>query len=359
MRKYLLLLQEFLFLSDRFKEFAPTGKGNLVRLTLPPNEKVRLYFLGISERKGVYPSFYMYIEPFEIYYADLIQTKAGNAIFIGFMLMMFLYNLILFFFEKDRSFIYYSAYLIMMVIYSGYMSEDIADLFGAFLFPNEPKYYIFLKLSIYMGLTPPDLLLLDVNLKGMIDGVETAQVLQKENINVPIIYLTANSDESTFERAKETKPYAFISKPYKKIDLQRAIELTISRMASEHTESEPKELNESSSTPENTPYILSDRIFVRQKNKMVKLFLADILYVEAERSYCRIVTNDAEFLLSTPLKKLSEKLEPKFFFRLHRSYIVNMQKIDEVAESHIVVSGKVIPIGKSYKEAFVQRIQMI
>uniref|UniRef100_UPI0040478FBF response regulator n=1 Tax=Mariniflexile sp. TaxID=1979402 RepID=UPI0040478FBF len=70
-----------------------------------------------------------------------------------------------------------------------------------------------------------DILLLDINLKGKIDGIETAQIMQK-TYNIPIIYLTANADEAHFNRAKSTNPYAFISKPFKKLDLERAIEIT-------------------------------------------------------------------------------------------------------------------------------------
>ena len=76
----------------------------------------------------------------------------------------------------------------------------------------------------------PDIVLLDINLKGKLDGIETGVQLQQHG-PIPIIYITANSDEATFNRAKATKPYAFIAKPFKQLDLQRAIELTISRMA--------------------------------------------------------------------------------------------------------------------------------
>ncbi|MEN0049502.1 MAG: response regulator [Bacteroidota bacterium] len=198
----------------------------------------------------------------------------------------------------------------------------------------------------------PDILLLDINLKGLIDGVETAQVLQKE-MDIPIIYLTANADEATFNRAKSTRPYAFISKPYKKLDLQRAIELTASRMA------EDKGITITSEQAQEDSYILSDRIFVRSNNKMVKLFLKDILYVEAERSYCRIHSKDSEYLLSIPLKDLYEKLQPDHFMRVHRSFVINLKQVDEVAESHVVISRKVVPLGKSYREEFLQRIQLI
>src|SRR5687767_14872735 len=64
----------------------------------------------------------------------------------------------------------------------------------------------------------PDIVLLDINLKGKLDGIETALQLQKV-ADIPIIYLTANSDEATFNRAKVSRPYAFIAKPYKQLDL--------------------------------------------------------------------------------------------------------------------------------------------
>ncbi len=201
----------------------------------------------------------------------------------------------------------------------------------------------------------PDLLLMDINLNGKIDGVETATLLQAEGIHIPIIYLTANADEATFERAKHTRPQAFISKPYKKLDLQRAIALTLSRMQEQQVAS----AKEAESTIDDAPYILSDRIFVRHKNKMVKLFLNDILYIEAERSYCRVLTKETEYLLSMPLRSFAVKLAGAQFFRIHRSFIINLQQIDEVAETHIVISKKAIPIGKTYKEAFTQRIRII
>ncbi|MEL6358102.1 MAG: response regulator, partial [Bacteroidota bacterium] len=82
---------------------------------------------------------------------------------------------------------------------------------------------------IHCKQTPPDLVLLDIRLKGEMDGIELAHLLN-EQIDVPIVFLTANADEATFQRAKASLPYAFLSKPYKKLDLQRALELVVSRI---------------------------------------------------------------------------------------------------------------------------------
>jgi CheY-like chemotaxis protein len=78
----------------------------------------------------------------------------------------------------------------------------------------------------------PDLVLMDINLQGEMDGIETATKLYKE-YNLPVIYLTAYAGESTLERAKESKPYGYILKPFKERELHAAIEIAISRHKAE------------------------------------------------------------------------------------------------------------------------------
>lgn len=196
-----------------------------------------------------------------------------------------------------------------------------------------------------------DIILLDINLKGKLDGIETAQQIQQFS-NVPIIYLTANADEATFNKAKTTRPAGFISKPFKQLDLQRAIELTICRMAERATGPLIPVNNN-----EEQHFILSDRIFVRCKEKMIKIMISDIMYIEADRNYTRIFTHHKEFLLSVTLKTIEEKLSKNIFVRIHRSYIININQIDEVAESHVLIGRHPIPLSAGLKENLLQRIQ--
>ncbi|HWR94029.1 MAG TPA: response regulator [Flavobacterium sp.] len=198
----------------------------------------------------------------------------------------------------------------------------------------------------------PDIILMDINLKGNLDGIEIAHLIQKE-FKIPIIYLTANSDEANFNRAKETNPYAFISKPFKKLDLQRAIELTLIRFQEEKL----KEKNLGFTIEE--PYILSDCIFVRSHDKMVKVCINNILYIEAERNYCKIHCKDKEHLLVTTLKYLEEKLTSNVLMRIHRSFIVNLQHIDEIATNHVVIGKKAIPLSVELKKELLLHIQKI
>jgi len=199
----------------------------------------------------------------------------------------------------------------------------------------------------------PDIILLDINLKGQLDGIETALQIQ-QFAQIPIIYLTANSDEATFNRAKPTKPYAFISKPFKQLDLQRAIELTISRMAENAAG-----INSENTTGDEQPFILSDRIFVRYKEKMIKIMLADILYMEADRNYSRIFTNSREYVLSIPLKNIEEKMSMQLFMRIHRSYLINITHVEEVFENHVMLAQKNVPLGTGMREQLMQRIQTL
>lgn len=198
----------------------------------------------------------------------------------------------------------------------------------------------------------PDIVLLDVQLKGKLDGIETARVMQNE-FDIPIIYLTANADESNFNRAKTTNPFAFISKPFKRLDLQRAIELTVNRLECS------LESGSSATLANNSPFILSDCIFVRHREKMVKVAIQDILYIEAERNYCRIYSKTKEYLLVITLKGLDEKLPDKYFLRIHRSFVVNISHIDEIATSYVVIARKAIPLSKSLKEELLKRLQTI
>lgn len=199
----------------------------------------------------------------------------------------------------------------------------------------------------------PNIVILDIQLKGSMDGIALAHVLQQDH-QIPVIFLTANSDDATFQRAKAEKPYAFLAKPFKKTDLQRALELTISLMAHPI-----EEVEVASPHQEDSPYFLSDRIFVRNKDKMVKILFQAILYVEAERNYCRIVTENKEYLLTMPMKSLEDQLPPTLFQRIHRSFIINIAQVDEVEEGAVVIGQKSLPLSKTLREVFLMRIRMV
>lgn len=197
-------------------------------------------------------------------------------------------------------------------------------------------------------LDKPDLVLMDINLKGEMDGIETAIAIQKER-KMPIIYLTANSDEAHFNRAKATNPYAFISKPFKKLDLQHAIELAAERILQENCEVKA----------EMPKLILTDRIFVKQNDLMCKILIADILYLEADRNYCQVYTHDKNYLLVNTLKNMEDKLPTEAFQRVHRSFIVNINQVQEFNHNHLTVGNKILPLSKELRADLVARLHTI
>ena len=85
----------------------------------------------------------------------------------------------------------------------------------------------------------------------------------------------------------------------------------------------------------------------------------DILYIEAERNYCKIHCKEKEHLLVATLKDLEEKLSKNTFLRIHRSFIINLSHIDEIATSHVVIVKKAIPISADLKKQLLQHIQKI
>lgn len=202
---------------------------------------------------------------------------------------------------------------------------------------------------------PPDLILVDINLKGKLDGIETVQQIRAINEHIGIIYLTANADEATYNRAKVTKPEAFISKPFKRLDLARAIELAIIRMTETQALTAPITVEEENS------FILDDRIFVKYRDRMVKIYLQDILYAEADRNYCKVFTADREYLMTLSLKAFEKKLNAGNFLRIHRSYIINLTKVDSLSDhcEYVNITSHRLSVSRSFKEELMRRLKVI
>lgn len=74
----------------------------------------------------------------------------------------------------------------------------------------------------------PDIVLMDINIKGDVDGIDTANMIKK-GFGIPVVYATSHTDEETLERAKASNPDGFITKPYKDDNLRIAIELALSK----------------------------------------------------------------------------------------------------------------------------------
>ena len=100
-----------------------------------------------------------------------------------------------------------------------------------------------------------------------------------------------------------------------------------------------------------------DHIFIKSEYKLVRINLADILYIESLRDYIAIHTIGKQKIMSLEsLRNMETFLPEEDFMRVHKSYIVAMQKIGFVEKSRIVINDEYIPIGESYQEKFFSRI---
>ena len=202
----------------------------------------------------------------------------------------------------------------------------------------------------------PDLVIMDIQLAGALDGIETTRRIREKHA-LPIIFLTSNSDEATFAQAKSVRPQAFISKPFRGKDLRHAIELAISQSAREQAAAP---VATPAAAVEGSTFLLHDRLFLKLNERMVRLFFRDIMWVEADDYYCKIVTRERELLVGQTLKKFSEALSGvPDLMRVHRSYVVNLTHIEEIGDAYLYVSKRQIPVSKTSKEELMARFHKI
>ncbi len=101
---------------------------------------------------------------------------------------------------------------------------------------------------------------------------------------------------------------------------------------------------------------ISEDIFIKADGKFIRLNYHDILYIESVGDYVRYFTPAKHYLTHSTLKAVEEKMNPKHFLKVHRSYIVNMSKIKDIQDNSILIESKVIPISKALKPAVMTRI---
>lgn len=205
--------------------------------------------------------------------------------------------------------------------------------------------------------TKPDLVLMDIMLKGDMSGIETAEKI-KETLSIPVIYLTAYADENTLAKAKVTEPYGYIIKPFKEIDLHTSIEMALYKHGKE--QEIVKERDFLYSLVENKEGDDSV-IFVKSNSRLIKVKSSDILFVEALKDYVVINLGDVRYTIHSTMKDIEKKLPNHDFIRVHRSYIVRLDKINAIEQTNIVMEGgkKLIPIGGSYKDDLFKKIKTI
>lgn len=330
----------------------------------------------------------------------------------------------------------------------------------------------------------PDLVFLDIRLKGEEDGIDIAGHI-KERFDIPVIFLTSYVDQETLDRAKLTEPYGYIVKPFNESDLKTTVEMALFKFSRDRevrasqqrlanalakvdeailivdTESRLTYLNEKaenlfgilgtsaigtdvfqrlsiaeengtllrkddlmqrmrkdesweqsrchvvnkkdnmgitaavslspihdeknqflgcaivivdnpskqeSRTPEAVApasatlldsQVIQNSFFVKKGSMLVKVFLDNIQWIQAMDNYVIIQTNSDQFVIHSTMKDIEAKLPSSKFLRVHRSYIIPIEKINVLDENTVLIGDKTIPIGKSYKDTFMARLNFL
>ncbi len=205
----------------------------------------------------------------------------------------------------------------------------------------------------------PDIFLMDIMIKGEMTGIEVAKYV-KENHCLPIIFLTAYADENTLSKAKITEPYGYILKPFKEIDLHTTIEMALYKH--QKTVEMKKELNVYS-TLANETQNGKNYIFVKNKSRLIKISVEDLFYIEALKDYVNFYSRNGKYTIHSTMKDVESKLPSKYFARVHRSFIVNLDKILSIehVNGRLQLEGieKSVPIGGSYKDELLSKFNLL
>jgi DNA-binding LytR/AlgR family response regulator len=201
----------------------------------------------------------------------------------------------------------------------------------------------------------PDLILMDIMLKGEVNGVRATKRIQTK-LNIPIVYLTAYADENTLERAKVTQPYGYIIKPFKEIDLQTSIEMALYKHKKELEILDDRDRLYSIVNNESV-----DFIFVKSNTQLVKLNTKDIYYIEALKDYVNIVTLEKKYMIHSTMKSINDKMPSRDYVRIHRSFIIRLDKIKKIDHTDLYMEdvNRAFPIGGSYRNDLLRKINLI
>lgn len=205
--------------------------------------------------------------------------------------------------------------------------------------------------------TKPDVVLMDINLKGDMDGISLAEKIN-ETDPVPVIFTTSFVDKGTIDRAKLANPYAYLIKPLEINSLQAAIELAIFKFSKEH-EGSPVEEEDFAWEDD---VLFKDSFFIKVADRIEKVKNDEVLWMEiAEEKYINIVTIDKKLRMRCSLKQLMEKISAHVFVRINRTQIANATKIDSINEGRqtVTIGQEELALGRTYKGQLLNKLNLL
>lgn len=193
-----------------------------------------------------------------------------------------------------------------------------------------------------------DLTLLDINLEDKKSGIDLGKLILKK-FNIPVVFLTAYTDDQTFIKANEANPMGYLNKPFKDSDLDHTIKLAVKQF---------QNLEQSKPVDQAHENITKDFIFVKHKGQLVKINVNDILWIEALDNYTLIHLNDKKYIANSFLKDMLNTLGDNFI-RIHRSHAVALDKITTIEDNTLFINDIHLSISKSSKSNLLEKLNTV
>ena len=188
----------------------------------------------------------------------------------------------------------------------------------------------------YLSTEAVDLIFLDVEMPDM-SGIE----LMDRIGHGPRVILTSSKTEYAFE-AYQYNVIDYLQKPITLPRFKEAIDKAVTAMISD-TDVKPR----------------NDEIYVRENGRLVRIPFDEILYFENAGDYVSIRTTKKSHLILGTIKNIEARLAGNQFLKVHRSYIVNLDKIKDIEEGTLVIEGKVVPVSRSQRNALLKHINLL
>lgn len=195
----------------------------------------------------------------------------------------------------------------------------------------------------------PDLILLDINLKGSLSGIDLARLIRRK-YQVPFVFTTAFADNETLDQAKQESPYGYVIKPYGINDIKVAVELAVDQFRKQSRSQDFDQVEKKAQDP---------YLYLKVDGRLVKVAEEDILYVEAKGDYMLFKTAQKGHVVHSTMKKVKATLSEERFFPCHRSFLVNLASIEDIEDGTLVIGQKVIPVSRGQRQELLQRIRTL
>lgn len=220
------------------------------------------------------------------------------------------------------------------------LGENIRDLLQALGYEVVGLFDQSSTVLAYLKQNPVDLILMDIMIKGELDGIELTEKI-KASHEIPVVFITAFSDQRVLERISDGAYEGYILKPFTLQSLKSAVFLALNKKP-------PKKRSDLS---------VKNILKVRDKGYVVPVPFREILFVEADGLYTKVVTDERTYVLRGILKDVVKELDETKFIRVHKSFCINLDKVQSLNAKELTIGAYTIPIRRGFYREILNMIQ--